>query len=284
MQSKYKIRLLRANLFAAALALALWIPAAPTAAALALWLSVGWLLITALLLDFSHRRSRVFPWQILAGGLLFCLIATAPERHSMLIWAWAAVCMLPQKRLAMTFNACAALLSCLIVAPLLSPPEWLLLLITLAILSVLAVSRTRQLIDMNGAIRQRLRLIPGLNLWAGEQLLRDLTREQIRSEREAICAEVVIFQVKRHQLWSSAQKLCELTYAFENVYRLNANTLAVLLLSRNEKEGAQRRSLLYAAVPEKVRYHHIPLMDLELPTLTLEALYTLPTKPSGSDR
>ena len=50
MQNKYKIRLLRANLFAAALALASWTYMAQPAAALVLWLSVGWLFVTALLL------------------------------------------------------------------------------------------------------------------------------------------------------------------------------------------------------------------------------------------
>lgn len=282
MQSKYKIRLLRANLFAAAVVLALWTPAAPPLAALVLWLSVGWLFITALLLDFSHRRARGLPWQMLAGGLLLCLIAAAPERHSMLIWVFAAVCMLPQKPIAIAFNASAALLSWIMIAPFLSRPEWLLLLSSLTILGLLAVSRTRQLIDINGAIQQRLRLIPGLNLWAGEQLLRDLAREQIRSEREAIYAEIIVIHVKRHQLWASAQKLCELTYDFENVYRLNGTTLVLLLLSRSPKEGAQRRELICSALPEKLLYHHSPLMDVELSTLTLETLHTLPAQTLGS--
>lgn len=282
MQSKYKIRLLRANLFAAAVVLALWTPNAPPGASLALWLTVGWLFITALLLDFSHRRARGLPWQMLAGGLLFSLIATAPERHSMLIWVFAAVCMLPQKRLAIAFNAGAALLSWIMLAPFLSAPEWLLLLMTLAVLGILALSRTRQLIDIDGAIQQRLRLIPGRNLWAGEQLMRDLAREQIRSEREAIYAEVVVIQVKRHQLWAAAQKLCELTYAFENVYRLNGTTLVILLLSRSPKEGAQRRGLICNALPDKMLYHHTPLMDIELSNLTLEMLHKFPTQKLGS--
>ncbi|WP_249975383.1 hypothetical protein [Vreelandella olivaria] len=279
MQSKYKIRLLKANLFAASVVLALWSFAAPPGATVALWLVVAWLFITALQLDFSHRRAQGQPWQVLAGGLLLFLIAAAPERHSILIWVWAAVFMLPQSRWAATFNASAALLSWLLVAPLLSTPESLLLLLILTTLGVLAFSQTRQLINMNGAIRQRLRLIPGLNLWAGEQLLRDLAREQTRSEREAIHAEVIVIQVKRHQLWPSAQKLCELTYAFENVYRLNNHTLAILFLSRTVKVGTQRRKQLYAALPDTALYQHIPLMDLELSTLSLETLCQLPSRP-----
>lgn len=276
MQSKYKISLLRANLLAAAVALCLWTPTAAPGAALLLWLSIGWLLITALTLDFSHRRSRGLPWQMLAGTLLLGLIAVAPERHALLIWAWGAVFMLPQHRWAALFNACAALASCLIIMPLMSLPEWLLLTLALVILSLLAMARTHQLLHMNGTIRQRLRLIPGLNLWAGEQLLRDLMREQTRSEREAIYAELLVIQVRRHQLWPVAQKLCEITYDFENVYRLNSTTLATLMLSCSASEAAKRRTLLLAALPDNALTQHKPLMDIELELLTLEALSRYP--------
>lgn len=278
MQSKYKIRLLRANLLAAAVALALWTPATPPAAAFVLWLSVGWLLITALLLDFSHRRSRGLPWQVVPGVLLLGLIAAAPERHGMLIWAWAAMLMLPQTSWVAAFNLSAALVSSVMVAPQLSGPAFILLLCCLTVLGLLALSRAQQLIDMNGSIRQRLRLIPGLNLWAGEQLLRDIPREQTRCEREGVHAEVFILHVKRHQLWPSAQKLCELTYDFENVYRLNSTTLSTLLLSRTPKEAAQRRSLLLAALPENVISEHIELIDIEPATLTVFEISKLPKK------
>lgn len=278
MQSKYKIRLLRANLLAAAVALALWTPATPPAAAFVLWLSVGWLLITALLLDFSHRRSRGLPWQVVPGVLLLSLIAAAPERHGMLIWAWAAMLMLPQTSWVAAFNLSAALVSSVMVAPQLHGPAFILLLCCLTVLGLLALSRAQQLIDMNGSIRQRLRLIPGLNLWAGEQLLRDIPREQTRCEREGVHAEVFILHVKRHQLWPCAQKLCELTYDFENVYRLNSTTLATLLLSRAPKEAAQRRSLLLAALPENVISEHIELIDIEPATLTVFEISKLPKK------
>ncbi|HBA00488.1 MAG TPA: hypothetical protein DCX04_15110 [Halomonas sp.] len=279
MQSKYKISLLRANLLAAAVALSLWTPSDAQAAVVLMWLSVGWLLMTALILDFSHRRSRGLPWQMLAGTLLLGLIATAPERHALLIWAWGAVFMLPQHRWAAVFNGCAAFASCLVLAPLMSLPAWLLMTLSLTVLMVLAMSRTHQLLAINGAIRQRLRLIPGLNLWAGEQLLRDLMREQTRSEREAIYAEVLLFRVRRHQLWQVAQKLCELTYDFENVYRLNGTTLATLMLSKTPSEAASRRTLLLAALPDSVLTQHKPLMDIELASLTLEELSRFPTSP-----
>lgn len=284
MQSKYKIRLLRANLFAAALALASWTYMAQPAAALVLWLSVGWLFVTALLLDFSHRRSKGLPWQALSGALLLGLIAVAPERHSFLIWAWAAMFMLPQKRWVAVFNTCAALISWSFIAPLLNLPEALLLLAALITLGVLSSAKACQLIDINGSIRKRLRLIPGLNLWPSGQLLRDLSREQTRSEREAIYAELLIIQVKRHQLWSAAQKLCNLIYSFEHVYRLNSQTLAALTLSHNPKEAAHRRKLLCAGLPETQHSHHLPLMDIELSGLSIETLVQPPPQQrEGND-
>lgn len=276
MQSKYKIRLLRADLLAAAIVLALWTPATPPAAALVLWLSVGWLCITALMLDFSHRRSRGLPWQLVPGALLVALIAAAPERHSILIWACAAMLMLPQNNWVAAFNLSAALVSSVMVAPQLEKPEFILLLCCLLVLGLLALSRAQQLIDMNGSIRQRLRLIPGLNLWAGEQLLRDITREQTRCEREGIHAEVFILHVKRHQLWPAAQKLCELTHDFENVYRLSSTALVTLILARSPKEAAQRRSLLLADLPDNITSEYLKLIDIEPSTLSVFEMSKLP--------
>ncbi len=278
MQSKYKIRLLRANLLAAAVALALWTPSTPPAAALVLWLSVGWLFITALMLDFSHRRSRGLPWQVVPGILLLALIATAPERHGILIWAWAAMLMLPQNNWVAVFNLSAALISAVMVAPQLDKPALILLLCCLLTLGLLAFSRAQQLIDMNGSIRQRLRLIPGLNLWAGEQLPRDIAREQTRCEREGVHAEIFILHVKRHQLWPMAQKMCELTHDFENVYRLSSTTLVTLMLARSPEEAAQRRSLLLAELPDNIISEYLALIDIETATLSVLEMSKLPAE------
>ncbi|MDR5874577.1 hypothetical protein LPL18_009480 [Halomonas sp. CUBES01] len=272
MPNKYKIRLLRINLLAAAVALALWTPAASPPAALVLWLSVGWLFITALLLDFSHRYSRGRPWQLLPGALLLGLIAVAPERHGLLIWAWAALFMLPQMSWVAAFNISAGLLSAILIAPQLSTPAWLLMIISLTILCVLALARAQQLIDMNGAIRQRLRLIPGLNLWAGEQLVRDIQREQTRCAREGIYGELLILRMKRHQLWPTAKKLCELTHDFENVYRLDGTTLATLMLSRSAPEAQERYRSVLNALPDNISIDPVELMDVPLNASTLASL------------
>tara|TARA_R110001606_G_scaffold23975_3_gene79964 strand:- start:3329 stop:4081 length:753 start_codon:yes stop_codon:yes gene_type:complete len=243
-----------------------------------LWLSIGWLFITALMLDFSHRHSRGLPWQIVPGALLLGLIAAAPERHGILIWAWAAMLMLPQNNWVAAFNLSAGLISAVMVAPLLDGPAFLLLMCSLLVLGLLALSRAQQLIDMNGSIRQRLRLIPGLNLWPGEQLLRDISREQTRCEREGVHAELFILHVKRHQLWPMAQKLCELTYDFENVYRLSSTTLVTLILARSPKEASQRRSRLLANLPDNITSEHLELIDIEPATLSVCEISKLPAE------
>ncbi|MGM0521338.1 MAG: hypothetical protein ACQEQ6_04550 [Pseudomonadota bacterium] len=272
MQSKYKIQLLRGNLLVVAVVLALWTAAAPPKVALVLWLSVGWLLMTAMLLDFSHRRARGVPWQLLPGVLLVGLIAAAPERHSLLIWAWAALFMLPQMNWVAAFNVSGMALSLVLITPQLSPPSSWLMALSLGILSLLALSRARQLTDMNGTIRQRLRLIPGFNLWAREQLLRDLPTEQTRCEREGIHGELLILRVKRQKLWPVARQLCEQTYYFENVYRLNNTTLATLLLSRSPKGATGRRERLLAELPDVTDTRSIELIDIETDSLDLSNL------------
>ncbi|MCS2609399.1 hypothetical protein [Halomonas dongshanensis] len=272
MPSKYKIRLLRANLLAAAIALALLTPASPPGAIVLLWLSVGWLFVSAVLLDFSHRRSRGFSWQILPGALLLGLIVSAPERHGLLIWAWAALFTLPQTRWVTLFNVVAALVSLISITPQLTGPAWVLLLLCLVALSLFALSRARQLFDLNSAIRQRLRLMPGLNLWAGEQLLRDLQREQIRCAREGIYGELLVLRVKRHRLWAAAQQLCAQAYDFENVYRLDATTLAIMVLARTADDASIRRRCLLGTFTEPPSHQVLPLNDLMVGALALEDL------------
>lgn len=273
MQNKYKVHPLRANLLAVAVALVLWTPAAPPAAALMLWVSVGWLFITALLLDFSHRHSRGgLPWQLLPGALLVGLVAAAPQRHMLLVWAWVALFMLPQPHWVAAFNLSGMLLSMAMILPRLGLPTGTLMLCTLIILCLVAMSRARQLTLINGDILKRLRLMPGINFWAREQLLRDLQREAVRCERESIHGELILFHVRRRQLWPLAQRLCHLLYDFENAYRFDTRTLAVILLSRSPHEGAQRRRRLTQAFPDNAVRQYVTLADVRLEPLDLQAL------------
>lgn len=263
MQSKHKVRLLRANLLAAAVVLALWTPAAPPVAALILWLSVGWLFATALLLTTGYRRSAGLPWQLLPGLLLVGLIAAAPQRHALLIWAWCGLFMLPQARWITAFNISGTLLSAVLLAPHLNLPALATLLVTLSLLSLVSRSRARQFSVIHSTLRQRQRLIPGTNLQAPEQLPDDVRCEQVRCRRDDLHGELLLLTLERRQRRPFALALCRLTYRFESVYRLNATTLAVMLLSRSAREAEQRRTRLLGALPARVESRRVPLAALD---------------------
>lgn len=261
--------MLRANLLAAAVGLALFTPESTLDALVVVWVAVGWLFTTALLLDFSHRRAINIPWQLIPGALIAALLATIPE-SSMLVWAWVAVFMLPQSNYVVALNALLAAISLFLLAPYLPFPDQWLIFAALLMMCVLSVARARQLNTINSAIRQRARLVPGMRIWAKEQLARDLPREQTRCKREGIHAELIILQVKRHQLWHTAHQLCQITYHFENVYRLNSRMLATLTLSRSSSEGLKRRQHLIQAIPDKSACHYIEISDIEITELNLD--------------
>lgn len=269
MRNKYKVNMLRANLLAAAVGLALFTPESTLDALVVVWVAVGWLFTTALLLDFSHRRAINIPWQLIPGALIAALLATIPE-SSMLVWAWVAVFMLPQSNYVVALNALLAAISLFLLAPYLPFPDQWLIFAALLMMCVLSVARARQLNTINSAIRQRARLVPGMRIWAKEQLARDLPREQTRCKREGIHAELIILQVKRHQLWHTAHQLCQITYHFENVYRLNSRMLATLTLSRSSSEGLKRRQHLIQTIPDKSACHYIEISDIEITELNLD--------------
>ncbi|MGM0614792.1 MAG: hypothetical protein ACQES7_04435 [Pseudomonadota bacterium] len=272
MQNKYKVNMLRANLLAAAVGLALLMPASTLDSLVVIWLAVGWLFFTALLLDFSHRRTTKVPWQLIPGILIAALLATMPENNGMLIWAWIAIFMLPQSNWVVMLNALLAIISLFMLSPYLPAPDQWLMFAALVMMCVLSVAHARQLNTINSTIRRRARLIPGMNIWAKEQLARDLPREHTRCMREGIHAELIVFKVRRHQLWPTAHQLCQLTYHFENTYRLNSRMLATLILSRSASEGLERRQHLIQATPESSVCHCIEVSNVDITELNLDTL------------
>jgi len=262
MQSKYKVRLMRFNLLGGALLLGLLAPQAPTfASALLLWLGVVWLAVTATLLEFSHRRPAILPWQLLPGLLLMALLWTAPERHALWLWLWPAALLLPQPTWMLAVNLLLAGLSWWTLHPLLGVEQALFAAFTLLALTTLAVARRRQ--PHRPSVRQRVRLAPGLPLWSAHQLADDLIRERARCHREGVHGELVLLRVSRHQLWPMAQQLCQQLHAFENGYRLDQRTLAALLLSRNAEQARERREALLAnlSAPHKTRFIALEAID-----------------------
>ncbi|KAA0014299.1 hypothetical protein F0A17_01185 [Billgrantia pellis] len=257
MQSKYKVRLMRLNLWAAAALLALLAYLSePLSSALLLGLASAWLALTAALLEFSHRRPATVPWQILPSLLLAGLLWVDPERHALWLWAWPALLMLPQPGWILTLSCVLAGITWWSLADLLGIEQTLFSGLVLLSLMLLGLARNRHLLPARAAARQRVRLIPGLPLWSAQRLAIDLRRERARCRREGVYGELMLLRAPRHQFWTLAQDLCRLTHQFENCYRLDHRTLAVLLLSRDVHQAQKRRrALLKGLRPSaKVRF------------------------------
>ncbi|GHE19878.1 hypothetical protein [Halomonas urumqiensis] len=263
MQSKYKIGLLRCNLLIAALlsALMAWSSSTLTEAWL-LSLASAWLGISALLVEFSHRRPAMVPWQLLPSLLLAALLWIAPDRFPLWLWAWAALIMLPQPTWMAGLNALLAALTWWWMANRLPPEHALLSGLLLAAILFLGFIRSRAMHPQHGLARQRARLIPGLRLWPRTQLTRDLVRERARAQRDGVQCELLLLRTSRRHLWPLAQRLCELTRTFEHCYRLDGRTLAALLLSRDAAQGEQRRKALLDQLGPIERMRALPLSQV----------------------
>ena len=260
MQSKYKVGLLRFNLMVAAVMPALMTRYSTTLTEQwLLWLAAGWLGLTAMLVEFSHRRPALVPWQLLPSLLLAALLWTAPERYPLWLWAWAALIMLPQPTWMAVLNAVLATLTWGRLAQGMPVEHIMVSGLVLTALMLLGLIRSRDLAPPRGLARRRLHLIPGLRLWPSAQLSRDLTRERARARREGVHCELLLLRVSRQDLWSRAQRLCELTRPFEHCYRLDGRTLGALLLSRDEAQARRRRRELQEALGHCLRLRAIPL-------------------------
>ncbi|MCA1770737.1 MAG: hypothetical protein LC652_12610 [Halomonas sp.] len=247
MQSKYKVGLLRLNLLLAALLPALMAPASGSLTeALLLWMAAGWLAVSAALVEFSHRRPALVPWQLLPSLLLTALLFTAPERFPLWLWAWAALVMLPQPGWMSGLNLLLAALSWGWLAGAMPPEQAAFSGAVLASLLLLGFSRSRDLAPLRGVARRRAHLVPGLRLWPRAQLSRDLTRERARVHRDGVHGELLLLRTGRHRFWPQAQRLCTLARSFEHCYRLDGRTMAVLLLAPDAEQAGQRRTDLLA--------------------------------------
>jgi hypothetical protein len=284
MQSKYKVGLLRANLLFAALLLALMAPAAASVSeGVLLWLASGWLGVTAALLEFSHRRPAMVPWQLLPSLLLAALLWVAPERHLIWLWAWAILVMLPQPAWMSAFNVLLAAATWWPLVTWLSPAQALVAGIVLAGMLVIGLVRSLGLLSLHGLNRGRMRLVPGLRLWSRQQLADDMERERIRARREGIHAELLLLRTSRRRLWPLAHQLCRVTRRFESCYRLDRRTLATLLLSRDAQQAEARRRQLLDALEPPSRWHAAGLSGVGSLGEAWRRLER-PHRPHGEDR
>ncbi len=151
MQSKYKVSLLRLNLLLAALLPALMVPTArDVSEGMLLGLAAAWLGISAGLVEFSHRRPPLVPWQLLPSLLLGALLWTSAEHYPFWLWGWAALVMLPQPAWMAALNVLLATLSWAWVARLLPAEQALAAGLVLALLLALGLARARRLIPRHG--------------------------------------------------------------------------------------------------------------------------------------
>jgi len=246
MQTKYKVGLLRVNLLVAALLLAVLAIATTTLTeALLLGLAASWLVVTALLLAFNHRRPAMVPWQLLPGLLLAALLWVNPERHVTWLWVWAVLLMLPQPRWILVLEALLAIATWWPLRDLLGVEQWVLSGLLLAALMLIGLSRALDLRSLRRNTLHRARLVPGLSLWPGNRLTHDLAVERARSHREGAHAELLLLHTSRHHCWALAHRLCRLTHRFEPCYRLDPHTLAVILITRTRGEADTRREALW---------------------------------------
>lgn len=273
MQSKYKIGLLRGNLVAGALMMALLaLTAGSLPDRMLLWLATAWLTTTAVLLEFSHRRPPLVPWQLLPGLLLLALLWTAPERHLIWLWVWAALLMLPQPGWMMGLTALFAVASWGALIEYSRLEEAMLSGLVLAGLMLLGASRALELRSLRGQGRHRMRLVPGLRFWSRDQLERDLARERLRVQREGIHGELLLLRLPSRRLWSLGQRLCHFTRSFENCYRLDRRTLALLLLDRDAGQAELRRARLLESLEPPLRLRATALPCIESLTEELRCL------------
>lgn len=262
MQSKYKVGLLRLNLLLAALLPALMAPASTSLTeALLLWLAAGWLAVSALLVEFGHRRPVLVPWQLLPSLLLAALLWLAPERFAPWLWVWAALAMLPQPGWLTALQLLLAALSWWALADRLPQEQVLLGGLLLAVLMPLAMLRARAFEPLSHA-RRRTRLIPGLRLWPHSQLEQDMNLERARSSRDRVHCELLLLRTSRRRLWPLAERLCRLTRSFEPCYRLDGQTLAALLLAPDPAQAERRRAALLAELPELKAMRATPLHEV----------------------
>ncbi len=263
MQSKYKVGLMRANLLVAAgLASVLAATAESLPDALLLGVAALWLTVSATQVQLGDRHPAALPWQILPGLLLAALLWVTPERHLPWLWAWAILLMLPQPRGVLLLNALLAALSWWQLRALLGLESWALTGLLLTGLILLGLARSRRLQAMRRRIRHRARLTPGLPLWPVQRRRQDVQRERQRIRQEQCHVELMLIHTGRWRFWSLAERLCRRLRPFENAYRLDRRTLALLLVHRDAEQAKQRRQDLLARLDPARRVRVITLPRL----------------------
>ncbi|MGO1343173.1 hypothetical protein [Chromohalobacter japonicus] len=219
------------------------------------------LLIAAIIvlttLAWRHLSHRAWTLTIpLCALLLLTLLWHAPMKYAISVWLWPIMLLAPQPRpMRYALLVAAALGWWHVQAPLgvaqaALSGALLVALMTLGLAKATEHSRLRQ------ELESRHRLTPGDSLWSLNRLRQDLSVEWSRRQRENVYAELLM--VRPHQHGHKVrrrleERLAALIYAFEGCYRVDAQTFAILLISKDEQHAALRRDAITTELQEHCR-------------------------------
>lgn len=224
-------------------------------------LALGALLLVADL-HISQRRHRLprTGLPLLLGALLTLVLFVAPERYLMWLWAWAAVLALPQPGALRWLSGGLAALSFWRVHGLLDVEEAVLAGLLLATLGLLGIAHGLSLRGLWRDEGSPGSPLSGLELRSRRQLDHDLALEVVRTEREGSCGMLVLLRALPSRQRALARSLGCQTRRYEHGYRVDRETLALLLVSRDLNEARARRDALLAGLPPAVRTRFVSLV------------------------
>ncbi|MDV6319893.1 hypothetical protein [Chromohalobacter sp. HP20-39] len=280
MQSKYKTPLTGLFLLGAGLmTIIAWTEDDPITQGL---LIAAIIVLTTLV--WHHLSRRVWALAVpLCALLLLTLLWHAPMKYAIGVWLWPIMLLAPQPRaMRYTLLLAAALSWWHIQAPL-GVAQAALSGALLAALMALGLAKAIEHNRLRQELERRHRLTPGDPLWSLNRLRQDLVIESSRHQRENVYAELLVIRphqrsrnVRRHL----KDRLAALTHAFEGCYRVDAQTFAVLLISKDEQHAASRRDAVSTELQGHCRIRIAPVApDLDPVTLGHE----LSMQTSGLD-
>lgn len=286
MESKFKERLYRCTvLLAAVLTLVLAMLPQSMASRAALGLCSLGLVAVAL---GGHRLSAL-P-DALAPALLALVLTLLlwldPAHHAIWLWGWAVVVVLPQPRTLLVLHALLAATCWWQVFQLIGVEQGLLAGLLLAALMLLGLARSLGVQRLRQGVSSRAHLVSDMMLWSGPQLNHDLPLETTRCRREGSHGELLLLRCPAMHQPALASALLRVTRSYEGCYRVDAQTLAALLINRDADEARQRREGLLAQLPPPIQARFVTLdpelaLDTQLAALSRQERPTIILEEAG---
>ncbi|MCT8467938.1 hypothetical protein KZO85_05085 [Chromohalobacter canadensis] len=234
------------------------------------------LLIAAIIvlttLAWRHLSRRAWALAIpLCALLLLALLWHSPMTYAVSVWLWPIMLLAPQPRPMRYALLVAAALGWWHMQAPLGMPQATLSGALLAALMTLGFAKAIEHSRLRQELERRYRLTPEDSLWSLNRLREDLSVEWSRRQRENVYAELLVirpYQRGHTVRWRLRERLAALIHAFEGCYRVDAQTFAVLLISRDEQHAALRRDAISTELQEHCRIRIAPVApDLDPITL-----------------